>query len=85
MSEPGVDVSDRELLTRAERLLTQLWKELLSVKPWLDKPYPDAPELSPWTRRSEGLARRAHDLSRVLRKRLAADQDSQEPRQPVSP
>jgi hypothetical protein len=62
--------SERELLTQAEALLTDLWKRLLAVKPWLDKPYPDAPDTTPWARTVESRARRAHDLSLKIRRHL---------------
>lgn len=62
--------TDRDLLIEAEELLTDIWKRLLAIKPWLDKPYPDAPESSPWAHGIEQRTRRAHDLSLAIRRHL---------------
>jgi hypothetical protein len=64
--------TDRELLEHAAEVLWSLCKHCLTVKPTLDVPYRDAPELTPWTRWIERDARRAHDLSVEIRRHLRA-------------
>jgi len=65
--------TDRELLEAAARALRSFCLRALTVRPSLDQPYRDDPRWSPWTRWVEPEARRAHDLSRTIRKHLAAD------------
>lgn len=60
----------RQLLTEAAVALWEIAKTALTVKPSLDVPYPDAPELTPWTRWMEPRARRAHDTAMRIRKYL---------------
>jgi hypothetical protein len=62
---------DAELLRRAAEVLMNCTKVAITVKPTLDKPYPDDPRWTPWTRWMERRAREAHDLSREIRKYLA--------------
>ena len=64
------EASERELLAEAAYALHSFALCALVVRPWLDKPYLDAPELSPWTNTVGAQARRAHDLSRDIRKRV---------------
>jgi hypothetical protein len=61
-----------ELLGQAAKALMDCAKAALTVKPMLDKPYPDDPRWSPWTRWVEPRARRAHDLAMVIRRHLKA-------------
>jgi len=63
-----------ELLRQAADALWKCAKAALTVKPTLDQPYPDAPELTPWTRWVERPSREAHDLAMVIRKHLKAAQ-----------
>ena len=66
---------DRELLEQAAQALWDCAKSALTVKPSLDQPYPDAPELTPYTRWVERPARRAHDLAMQIRKHLRETED----------
>jgi hypothetical protein len=66
-------MTDLELLEAAARALRSFCLRSLTVKPDLEQPYRDDPRWSPWTRWVEPEARRAHDLSRTIRKRLAED------------
>lgn len=61
-----------ELLREAAEALRSFSLRALTVKASLDKPYPSAPQTSPWLMYIEPEARRAHDLSRRIRKHLAA-------------
>jgi len=63
------DIS-RELLDQAEHALNSVALSLLGIKPWLDKPYTDAPQLTPWDNGIGRQARRAHDLGMAIRKHL---------------
>lgn len=70
--------TDRELLEQAAETLMNCAKAALTVKPNLDKPYPDDPRWSPWTRWVEPRARRAHDLAITIRQHSrAAPQESE--------
>jgi hypothetical protein len=71
--QPAPELDDRELLEAAARALRSFTLCALTVRTSLDKPYTDDPRWSPWTRWLEPEARRAHDLSRAIRKRLAKD------------
>lgn len=62
--------TDEHLLAKAENALRSIALGLLAVKPWLDKPYTDAPDQTPWGRTIGPEARRAHDLSMEIRRRL---------------
>lgn len=62
--------ADREQLDQAEDALRSLAISLLGVKPWLDRPYTDRPELTPWTNGIGQQARRAHDLALAIRRHL---------------
>lgn len=62
--------TDRELLDQAEDALHSIALSLIGVKPWLDKPYTDRPELTPWTYGIGRQASRAHDLGMAIRKHL---------------
>jgi hypothetical protein len=66
-------VSAETLLRGAGDALRDISLRLLAVKPWLDKPYTDRPELTPWTRTIERRARFAHHLSVQIRKFLAPE------------
>lgn len=63
----------RELLQRSAEALMNCAKAALTVKPSIDKPYPDAPEWTPWKRFVEAPSRRAHDLAVEIRKCLRAE------------
>jgi hypothetical protein len=63
---------DRELLQRAGEALRAVGKAALAVKTSLTKPYPDAPETSPWVQFMERPAREAYNLSAEIRRALAA-------------
>jgi hypothetical protein len=69
----GRELTDLELLEAAARALRSFTLSALTARKYLDKPYTDDPRWSPWTRWLEPEARRAHDLSRMIRKRLAQD------------
>ena len=58
------------LLRRAEDALRSAALRLLAVQPWLDKPYADRPELTPWTNTMGPQARRVYELSQEIRKHL---------------
>jgi len=60
-----------DLLREAAGALRSFSLRALAVKPALDVPYRDAPGTSPWSAFIEPEARRAHDLSRRIRKYLA--------------
>lgn len=64
--------TDRELLGQAAEALWGCAKAALTVEHSLDKPYPDDPRWSPWTRWVERPAREAHDLAMAIRKHLKA-------------
>lgn len=59
-----------DLLQRAEDALRSVALRLLAVQPWLDKPYTDMPELTPWSNTMGPQARRAYDLAAEIRKHL---------------
>lgn len=54
--------SDEELLWAAALALRDVGKAALTVKPTLDKPYPDAPGTTPWKRFMGQPARHAYNL-----------------------
>jgi len=60
----------RKLLLTAAEALWNLSKTALTVKTSLDTPYPDAPDLTPWTRWVERPARQAHDVAMAIRRHL---------------
>lgn len=62
-----------ELLRQAADALWNCAKAALTVKPTLSQPYPDAPELTPYTRWVERPSREAHDLAMAIRKHLKAN------------
>lgn len=73
MTEPEM----RELLEQSAAALKAVGKAALVVKPTLDKPYPDDPSWTPWTRFMDQPARDAYNLgSRILRE-LRAGGDTQ--------
>jgi len=57
----------RAELRLAEDALRAIGKAWLVVKPTLDKPYPDAPETTPWLRFVEKPTRAAYNLGTKLR------------------
>lgn len=57
------ELTDLQLLEAAARALRSFALRSLTVRTSLDKPYPDDPRWSPWTRWLEPEARRAHDLA----------------------
>jgi hypothetical protein len=59
-----------EQLIDASDALRAVGKAAIVVKPTLDKPYPDAPEWTPWTRFMERPAKRAYNLGTKLRRQL---------------
>ena len=56
-----------QALREAKEALDKTVPVLLTVKPNLDRPYPDALTLTPWTRWCEPLARRVDDARRSAR------------------
>lgn len=60
------------LLDQAASALTTVGKKALVVKPTLDKPYPDDPSWTPWTRFLEEPAREAFNLGAEIKRRLRA-------------
>lgn len=60
----------QRLLTEAESALRELAKKCLVVKTALDKPYPDAPHLTPWTQYVQRPASRAYNLAVEIRAAL---------------
>jgi hypothetical protein len=66
----AMDDADRELLRRAAVALREFSLAAITVRPRLDEPYPENPQLTPWTLWIEPKARIAHDLSAEIRKRL---------------
>jgi hypothetical protein len=63
----------RELLRQAAAALTEVGKKALVVKPTLDKPYPDEPSWTPWTRYLGEPARNAYNLGVEIRRRLRTE------------
>lgn len=68
MTEPEM----RDLLEQAAAALKAVGKAALVVKPTLDKPYPDDPSWTPWTRFMEQPARTAYNLGAEIRRVLKA-------------
>jgi hypothetical protein len=62
----------RAQLRRAEVALRKLSKAVLVVAPTLRKPYPDAPDTSPYEQFVHAPASAAYDLANELRATLAA-------------
>lgn len=60
----------RDLLRQAADALVEVGKKALVVKPTLDKPYPDQPEWTPWTRFLGEPARNAYNLGHEIRRKL---------------
>lgn len=69
----------RRLLTEAEDALRELSKKCLVVKTTLDKPYPDAPHLTPWTQYVQRPASRAYNLAVEIRQALRESEDTPSP------
>jgi hypothetical protein len=64
-------VTGGSLLREAENALRSFSLRALAVyRPWLDKPYTDAPGVTPWSLSIGPEARRAHDLAMAIRKHL---------------
>lgn len=72
MPEPTRPTYDEllALLHEAADALRDVGKAAIVVHPTLDKPYPDDPRWTPWTRFMEKPARRAYNLSFLLRRQL---------------
>jgi predicted transcriptional regulator len=62
--------ASRDLLAQSAEVLTACWKAVLTVRPALDHPYPEVPELTPYTRWLQHPTRAAHDLAMTIRKHL---------------
>lgn len=60
------------LLGDAERRLRKLSKTCVAVKTSLDKPYPDAPDTTPWAQFVERPTRDAYALAQEIRRTLKA-------------
>jgi hypothetical protein len=60
----------RSLLTDAEDKLRTLAKKCLVAKPVLDKPFPDAPDTTPWKKYVEQPAREAYNLAVEIQREL---------------
>jgi len=58
------------LLADAANALMSFALRALAAKPSIDRPYPDCPDLTPWTHTIGPEARRAHDLSIAIRRHL---------------
>lgn len=58
------------LLAEASEALRLVGKAAIVVEPFLAKPYPDAPNTSPWERFMERPARRAYNLGHRIRREL---------------
>lgn len=56
-----------DLLDRAARALREVGKRALTVKPSLDRPYPDEPAWTPWTRFLGPAANAAYNLAVEIR------------------
>lgn len=66
----------RDLLRQAADALVEVGKKSIVVKPTLNKPYPDDPTWTPWTRFLEDPARKAYNLGHEIRRQLGeASQD----------
>lgn len=61
------------LLRQAADTLIDVGKKALVVKPSLDKPYPDMPAWTPWSRFMEAPAREAYELGHALLRKLDGD------------
>lgn len=65
-SEPDL----RAQLAEASHALRAIGKAAIVVQPTLDKPYPDDPRWTPWTRWMRDPTRRAYNLGILLRRQL---------------
>ncbi|MFJ4990036.1 hypothetical protein ACIP9H_40350 [Streptomyces sp. NPDC088732] len=71
MPEPITVAADlRAQLAEAAEALCAVGKAAIVVQPTLDKPYPHAPQWTPWTRWMQRPARQAYNLGTLLRRQL---------------
>ena len=68
LAEAGYTVVKTEALREGAEALGAAFKVALTVKPLLDKPYPDDPRWTPWTRWVDRAARRCFNARSTLRK-----------------
>ena len=68
LAEAGYTVVKTEALREGAEALGEAFKVALTVKPLLDKPYPDDPRWTPWTRWVDRAARRCFNARSALRK-----------------
>ncbi|MFB7285467.1 hypothetical protein [Actinacidiphila glaucinigra] len=71
MPDPTTVAADlKAQLAEAAEALCAVGKAAIVVQPALDKPYPDAPQWTPWTRWMQRPARQAYNLGILLRRQL---------------
>lgn len=68
LAEAGYTVVKTGVLREGAQALGEAFKVALTVKPLLDKPYPDDPRWTPWTRWVDRAARRCFNARSALRK-----------------